>query len=110
MFIETGIIIAFMTTLITELVVILSIQRPLKKKEWILAIVLVNCFTHPLAIYFLQVRSSSYLLVEMSVVVCEAILYCLLLNISIKRSLTLSFIVNIASIIAGIGIRFLFFK
>ena len=105
MFIETAILLAYTVTVVSETAIILVIQKPKNIWWWILGIVLINSLTHPIVIYLLQIQKASYILVELSVCIVEAIWYNLAFQLGWKKSLTISVIANIFSILVGIGIR-----
>lgn len=104
---EKSILLAYIITLISEIVIILSIQKPKKIWQWVLVIVLINSFTHPIAIYFLHVQNVPYIVVELGVFIIESIWYKFVFHLSWKRSVVLSAIANLFSILVGIVIRFL---
>jgi len=108
MFIENAILLAYATTIISEITIILAIQHPREIWEWIVAIFLINSLTHPLAIYFLRVQNAPYILVEFGIFLIEMIWYKLAFNLNWKRSLIVSGIANVFSIFVGVGVRLLF--
>lgn len=109
MFIEHAILLAYAITIVSETIIILAIQRPKNVLQWILGIVLINSFTHPIAIYFLHIKNTSYALVEIGVLIVEALWYLLAFKLTWKRAFFLSLFANVFSIISGIAIRFLFY-
>jgi len=108
MFIENAILLAYATTIISEVAIIIAIQRPKEIWQWIIAIFLINSLTHPLVIYSLRVRSAPYIPVEVGVFLIEMVLYKFVLDLNWKRSAIVSGIANAFSIFVGIGIRLLF--
>jgi hypothetical protein len=108
MFIENAILLAYATTIISEIVIILAIQRPREIWQWVVAIFLINSLTHPLVIYFLRVQNAPYIPVEFGVFLIEMIWYKLAFNLNWKRSLVVSGIANVFSIFVGVGARLLF--
>lgn len=108
MFIEEAILLAFAITIISEVAIIIVIQRPTEIWQWILAIFLINSLTHPLVMYLLRVQKVPYVPVEFGIFIIEMVWYRLIFKLKWKRSLILSGIANIASILVGIGVRFLF--
>jgi hypothetical protein len=107
MFIENAILLAFVTTIISEVVIILTIQHPKMIWRWIFAVLLINSLTHPLVIYFLRVQDAPYIPIELGVFLIEMIWYKLSFNLSWKRAIIISGIANIFSILTGVGIRLL---
>jgi hypothetical protein len=108
MFIENAILLAYATTIISEIAIILAVQRPRKIWQWIIAIFLVNSLTHPLVVYFLRVQNAPYIPVEFGVFLTEMIWYKLAFNLNWKRSMIVSGTANMFSIFVGFGIRLLF--
>ncbi len=106
MYVEQAILYAYLITILSEIVIILLVERPKNILKWAIGIFLINSLTHPLAIYFLHVQNTSYLLVEVGVFIVEAVWYILAFQINWQRSFLLSGIANIFSILIGIGIRF----
>mgnify|MGYP001559929288 FL=1 len=108
MFIENAIFLAYATTIVSEITIILAIQRPREIWQWIVAIFLINSLTHPLVIYLLRVQGAPYVPVEFGTFLTEMIWYKLAFNLNWKRSMIVSGIANAFSIIVGVGIRLLF--
>lgn len=108
MFFARVIFFAYTITVISEIAIILVIQKPQKFWQWILGIFLINSFTHPIAIYLLHMQNINYILVELGVLVIEAIWYTLAFQVSWRRAFILSAAANIFSILVGSGARFLF--
>lgn len=107
MFIEDAILLAYAITVISETIIILTIQQPKEVLWWIFGVFLINSLTHPFVIYFLHVEnlSLSYIPVELGVFAVEAFWYRLAFSISWKRSLVISGVANTFSIFVGFGIR-----
>lgn len=108
MFVEVSILLAFAITIVSEITIIIAIQRPVKIWQWVTAILLVNSLTHPLVIYLLYVQDMPYIPVELGVFVFEMIWYGVAFKLNWRRSLVLSGTANLFSIFVGFGIRFLF--
>ncbi|MFA5828687.1 MAG: hypothetical protein WC841_05015 [Candidatus Shapirobacteria bacterium] len=102
---EQEIFLAFAITLVTELTLILAIQRPGDWQKWIAGILLINCFTHPIVIYLLHFQNWPYLLVEAGVILTEAVWYRKFFSISPRRAMLVSFVANIFSIFMGMVAR-----
>lgn len=103
-----AILLAYAVTICSEIVLILALQRLKNVWRWLVGVVLINSFTHPIAIYLLHIQNANYVLVELGVLVLEAIWYKAAFQGGWKRSFTLSGVANISSILVGIGIRSLF--
>ena len=108
MFVETAVLLAFSLTIASEVAVVALVQRPKEPWRWVAGVVLVNCFTHPLAIYFLLVGNANLVLVEMAVFVVEALFYRLMFGISWRRAALLSLLANAASLLLGVLSRRMF--
>lgn len=108
MFIESAILLAYAVTIVSEEVIILAIQQPSKIWQWIIAALLANSLTHPLAIYFLRVQNAPYILVELGVLIVEMLWYKLAFKLNWRRALIISGAANIFSIFSGFAIRLLF--
>jgi hypothetical protein len=107
MFFEKAILLAYCTTVVSETVVIVALQRAVNMWQWIIAILLINSLTHPLVIYFLYIQNTPYVLVELGAFVVEMFWYKLVFTLSWKRSALISGVANISSVFAGVIIRFL---
>jgi hypothetical protein len=100
------IFLAYLVTIVSETMVLLVWQRPRELWWWMTGIVLVNSFTHPIAIYLIQIKGASFFLVEIGVFITEAIWYKFAFSQNFKHALTLSAVANITSIATGILIRY----
>lgn len=108
MFIENAILLAYVTTIISETSIVLALQRPKEVSRWIIAILLINSFTHPFVSYLLQVQDASFVLVEFGVFTVEMLWYRAALNLSWRRSIIVSGLANVFSIFVGFVLRALF--
>lgn len=108
MFIEEAILLSYIITVFSETVIILFLQRPVKICQWILAIFLINSLTHPLTIYFINIQNTLYIPIEIGVFIVEMIWYKLAFKLKWKRSLIISGIANIFSILVGMSIKSVF--
>jgi hypothetical protein len=102
---EKIVLFAFLITILSEVFIILLIQKPRNFWNWILTIIFINSFTHPVVMYFLHVKNSSYFLAELGVFIIESILYKIILKLNWKKAILLSGIANIFSILLGLIIR-----
>lgn len=68
---------------------------------------LVNLITYPIALYIYLNIFHNYLLVELSVVLIESIIYYYLIKIKFTKALYISFFANLISIILGVSYSFL---
>ncbi len=102
---EKIVFLAYLITIISEVFVILLIQKPKNVWRWIMVILLINSFTHPLVMYFLHIVNTPYILVETTVFTVETIFLKFLLEVNFKRAIILSLIANISSILVGLIIR-----
>ena len=107
MFIENAILLAYATTVISEIAIILALQRPKEIWQWIIAIFLINSLTHPLVIYLLRVQNAPYIPVEFGACIVEMIWFRFAFKLSWKRSFIISGIANLFSIFTGIAVRLL---
>lgn len=107
MFFESAIILAYTVTIISETAITLFVARPKHIWQWILAVILVNSFTHPIALYLLHIQNAPYLLVEIGVCIVEALWYMAAFRKSAPQAILISFLANIFSILMGIALRLL---
>ncbi len=107
MFFESAILLAYVVTLVSETALVLAIVRLKKVGQSIIAIVLINSFTHPVALYLLHIQNAPYLLVEIGVCVVEALWYVVAFRKSAPQAILISFLANIFSILMGIALRLL---
>jgi len=105
MTIEREIIQAFITTQIAEIITVLAIRKLVDWRRWLLAVIIFNCFTHPLVIFSLRFLNWPYLPVEISVISIETALYQAFFKLGWKKSLFISIVTNLASISAGLIFR-----
>ena len=108
MFIENAILLAYATTITSEIAIVLAIQRPKEILQWIVAIFLINSLTHPIIIYLLRVQNAPYIPVEFGIFLKEMIWYKFAFSLNWRRSLIVSGIANIFSIFVGVCVRLLF--
>ncbi len=97
---------AFLITLIAEVLVILCSRKVSGWFGWLLAVILINSFTHPIVIYLLHVLGAPYVVVEFGVIIFEALWYSLAFSLSLRKSFVLSGVANLSSILAGVLVRF----
>ena len=95
----------YLTTIISESVWLLWVEKPKRYVYYVCIIVLVNSCTHPFVLYFLHIKQYNYIIVECAVIVSESILYYLVFGGSKKYWLYMSAIANMVSIVTGIVIR-----
>jgi hypothetical protein len=104
---EQEILKAFFITQISELVIILLVQKPKNIIKWIIAIIAINALTHPIAIFLLHWLNYSFLYVELGVLITEMVCYKTIFSLSWKRSFIISLLANIFSITVGYLFRYL---
>lgn len=101
---------AFAVTVIIEGVVIAISLGRRQRLFFIAAVVLVvHMVTHPLGAVAFYIFNTPLLVVELLVVVLEAILYWRVFPISILKAAPISFFANLASFLLGPIIRAVFF-
>ena len=96
---------AYVVTIVSETIAILILQKPKDVWQWMAGVILINSFTQPIAIYFIQIECNSFFLVEAGVFIVEASWYKIAFAQKWGRALVLSFVANIASIATGILVR-----
>lgn len=101
---EISAIYSFLITVISEVVIVLGLFRIPNYKKQILVVILVNCITHPVALYFIHIKNYNLMLVELCVFLIEGFLYWYILNMSTKKSFQISFFANMGSFIIGMVI------
>jgi len=99
------VILSFLTTQFSEIVLINLILKFQKFFKTTFLIFLFNSFTHPIAIYLYIILGWKYFLVEGLVIFVESIFYDVFLNFSWKKSFLFSFLANIFSILTGLLIK-----
>jgi hypothetical protein len=105
MTVEAKIIHAFLITLLCESIIICFILRNKNWLKTLSGVFLINCFTHPIAIYLIHFKNWSTITVEVLIILMEAIFYLKLFKINLKKSVSLSLIANVFSIITGLIFR-----
>lgn len=99
---ENNVLYSFVITVTTEILIISLINLSRNNLKQILVIILVNCITHPLALYFVYIKKYGIPIVEICVFWVEGFLYIYLLNLTPKRAFIVSFLANIGSVVIGI--------
>jgi uncharacterized membrane protein len=91
----------FLITIVIEYVMLGLFRR---KQLSVLGLIVfgVHFITHPVGAWLLFVQDWNYFLVEGLIVVVEALLYFVMLSISIRRAVLYSLVANVASIAVGV--------
>lgn len=108
MFIDNAILLSYLTTICTEAVAVLIIQKFKNISKWLLSVILINSFTHPIAIYLLKFLNFNYFLTEFGVFIIELLFYHYVTKMWWKKAFVVSLLANTSSIVGGIIIRSVF--
>ena len=92
---------ALILTIVIEYVVVWFFFRKNSLKLFGI-VILINCFTHPLALYFFLNSFTNLWIIEMFVFLTEVVLIKLLLEIRYSRAMLISFTANLVTTLAGL--------